>query len=99
MNIFSKLFGSKKIDDEQIDYNETLSQDPEVSDDPATQVVEFKNMPKSGNSPQEDNNPRNLPEAIRYVVDKWGKDYCGNTGRAGDIRRILYICRHTPLFC
>lgn len=80
MNILSKLFGSKKIDEEQAESNETLSQDPGVFDDPATQVVEFKNTPKPDNSPVVENNPETLPEAIRYVVGKWGKDYLGNRG-------------------
>lgn len=80
MSIFSKLFGSKKIDEEQAGSNETLSQDLEVFDDPATQVVDFKNITKPDNSPKIDDNPDTLPEAIRYVVDKWGKDYLQDRG-------------------
>lgn len=80
MSIFSKLFGSKKIDEEQSEGNETRSQDPDVFDDPATQVVEFKNTPKPDNSPKVDANPKTLPEAIRYVVVKWGKGYLLDRG-------------------
>lgn len=67
MSIFSKLFGLKKIE-EQSQNNETLSQDSEAFYNPATQKV------------CSDKNPENLPEAIRYVVDKWGKDYLQNRG-------------------
>lgn len=80
MSIFSKLFGSKKIDEELAESDETLSQDPEVFDDPATQVVEFKNTPKSNNSQTVDDYPGTLPEAIRYVVEKLGKNYMQNRG-------------------
>lgn len=76
MSIFSKLFGSKKIDEEQAENNEALSQGPEVFDDPAMQEVIFE----QGNAPTEDTIPATLPEAIRYVVEKWGKDYLLNRG-------------------
>ena len=75
MSIFSKLFGSKKTDEKQAEDNETLSQDLEVFDNPATLVVEFEDILKSDSSPKVDNNPETLPNAIRYVVDKWGCDY------------------------
>lgn len=80
MSFLSKLFGSKKKEEELAGSNETLSQAIEELDDPATQVVEFKETSNPGNSRKVENNPENLPEAIRYVVDKWGKDYLRNRG-------------------
>ena len=80
MSIFSKLFGSKKFEDYKVESNETLSQASEVFDNPATQVIEFKKTPETGNSPKEDVIPEILPEAIRYVVGKWGKDYLLDRG-------------------
>jgi len=66
--------------EEQAESNASLSQDPEVFDDPATQEVHFKNPPKQGNTPESEAEPVTLPEAIRYVVDKWGKDYLLDRG-------------------
>lgn len=80
MSIFSRIFGSKKMDEELAGSKETLSQNHEVFDDPATQVVKFNNTPTSDNSPKVDVNPDTLPEAIRYVVGEWGKEYLKNRG-------------------
>ena len=80
MSIISKIFGSKKKDEEQAGNNDVLSKSPKVFDDPGTQVVVFKNTPKSENLPKEIINPETLSETIRYVVDKWGKDYLQNRG-------------------
>lgn len=80
MNIFSKLFGLKKIDEDLVEVNETLSQDSEAFNDPATQMVEFNNTSKPGNPPLVEDNPDTLPETLRYVVDRWGKDYLLDRG-------------------
>ena len=80
MSIFSKLFGSKKQNEELAENNATLSQGLETFDDPTTQVVKFKNNPKPDNPPKLDDNPDTLPEAIRYIVEKWGKDYLLDRG-------------------
>lgn len=78
MNFFSKIFGSKKMDEEQAEGYKSLSQKPEVFDDPSTQIVQFKNPSKKNNTPESETMPVTLPEAIRYVVDKWGKGYLLN---------------------
>lgn len=59
MNIFSKWFGSKEIEEQ------------------AEEVVEKK---KEFNNPSEEAlpDPQNLPEAFRYVVQKWGNSYLEN---------------------
>ena len=80
MSIFSKLFGSKKFEDYKTENNGTLSQDAEVFNNPITQVVEFKNTHSIVKSLKVDDNPETLPEAIRYMVGKWGKDYLMNRG-------------------
>lgn len=82
------------MDEEQTESNETLSQDPKVFDDPATQVVGFKKASNPDNSPKIDANPETLPEAIRYVVDKWGKDYlldCGFINILNDFKVLKDI--------
>ena len=80
MSILSKFFGSKKQNEEQAESNENLSHNPEAFYDPSTQVVQFDNQLKSHNPSKTDNNPETLPEAIRYIVEKWGKDYLLNRG-------------------
>lgn len=64
------------MDEEQAESKETLSHDPKEFDDPVTQEVQF--MPDT--IPATDAIPEKLPEAMRYVVDKWGKDYLLNRG-------------------
>ena len=66
------------MDEEQAEGYKSLSQKPEVFDDPSTQIVQFKNPSKKNNTPESETMPVTLPEAIRYVVDKWGKGYLLN---------------------
>lgn len=66
MSFFSKLFGSKKTDEVQVEIQESSSQLTMEYSDPTTEKVEF------------DMAPDNLPEAIRYIVDKWGTNYLTN---------------------
>ena len=74
MNLFSKLFGPKqKYDD--------LPEDSEVYDTPVKQEVDFLDgFSESVKNNNEEFVLENLPEAIRYVVDKWGKDYLLDRG-------------------
>ena len=63
MNIFSKLFGSKKIEEEVlVDLQESPSQKSTKYSAPDTEIVKFEEIPSD------------LPEALRYIVDKLGKD-------------------------
>ena len=60
MNIFSKLFGSKTIEDQK-EVEEVISPTEETS-------IKEESLP----------DPQNLPEAMRYVVQKWGITYLQN---------------------
>ena len=60
MNIFSKLFGSKKIEDQKVE-EEVISSTEETS-------IKEESLP----------DPQDLPEAMRYVVQKWGTTYLQN---------------------
>ena len=60
MNIFSKLFGSKNIEDQKVE-RKVVSTTEETS-------MKEESLP----------DPQNLPEAMRYVVQKWGTTYLQN---------------------
>ena len=60
MNIFSKLFGSKKTDEVLEDVQESHSHAYTKYSAPDTETVKFEEIPSD------------LPEALRYIVVKLG---------------------------
>jgi len=66
MSFLSKLFGSKKTNDVQIEVHESPSESTMQFSEPTTEKVTF------------DIAPDNLPEAIKFIVDKWGNNYLTN---------------------
>ena len=68
MSIFSKIFGSKRNSNKLQEQQDIIIEDPIIFDGP---ILEDKELAST---------PDNLPDAIRYVIDKWNKDYLLNRG-------------------
>ena len=68
------------MDNEHTENNEALSQDSMMFEKPFHEEIHFDNPPKLDESSSADIMPETLPEAIRYVVEKWGEDYLQERG-------------------
>ena len=66
MGILSKLFGFQKKEDEQVEVQQSPSQSSMQYSEPENVEIEVT--------------PDNLPDALRYIVEKWGRDYLLNKG-------------------
>ena len=66
MSILSKLFGFQKKDEEQVEVQQSPSQSSMQYSEPKNVEIEVT--------------PDNLPDALRYIVERWGRDYLLNKG-------------------
>lgn len=82
MNIFSKLFGHKSQEesDSQSNNSEVLDnpEDELIFDDPQSQVVRFKEPYVE--ECQTINEPKDIPEAIKFIVSTQGRNFLTNRG-------------------
>ena len=83
MNIFSKLFGSKKTDEVLEDVQESHSHAYTKYSAPDTETVKFEEIPSD------------LPEALRYIVVKLGKEQLLNRGFI-NILNDFHILKEMP---
>ena len=83
MNIFSKLFGSKKTDEVLEDVQESHSHTDTKYSAPDTETVKFEEIPSD------------LPEALRYIVVKLGKEQLLNRGFI-NILNDFHILKEMP---
>ena len=81
MSIFSKLFGQKKSETAK----ETVN-DPPVFDNPTEQEINFDKLPDEQDQKKErkgfshDSEPKDIPEAIRFIVETQGQNYLTTRG-------------------
>lgn len=83
MNIFSKLFGSKKTDEVLENVQESHSQAYTKYSSTDTETIKFEDI------------PTDLPEALRYIVIKLGKDQLLNRGFI-NILNDFHILKEMP---